>query len=143
MRTRLLLLISLMLIAGFAPAPFPRATRPDPKGDDLRKLQGTWVVLHKHYGGNKLNYVDAETHFTIAGRRMTCTVNGETRSEWNIELDPSARPRALTKKMVSSEVVLQAIYRFTGDKLMLCQGDVRPKDFDSTGRCWLLVMRRR
>jgi len=143
MHARLLLFVCLLLVTGFAPAPFPRTTRPDPRADDLRKLQGTWVVVDKHFDTGRLNLPDEQTHFTVANRRMTCTVNGETRSEWDIQVDPTARPRALTKTMVGRGVVLEAIYRFDGDKLILCQSEKRPAAFESKGRCWLIVMKRR
>jgi uncharacterized protein (TIGR03067 family) len=143
MRARLLLFISLMLLTGFAPAPFERTKRADSREDELRMLQGTWLVVSKKYDVGDRDFLDEQTHFTIANRRMTCTVNGEIRSERDIHVDPAARPRALTKTMVGRAVVLEAIYRFDGDRLILCQSEKRPTAFESRGRCWLMVMKRR
>ena len=56
MYVRALLFVSVALALGFAPAPFPRSSRQGAQVDDLKRLQGEWVVVEQHFNGQKLQF---------------------------------------------------------------------------------------
>ena len=146
MSTRLSLLAALVLVVGFAPAPLPRARR-GPEPDDLQKMQGTWVVVK--YELNKADILarySQEIRFTFRGKRMTCSLNDDVRSTWDVELSPGSSPRAITETEASKSLVMRGIYRFEGDRLVICHDSgqgARPTEFDSEGSRYLIVLRRR
>jgi uncharacterized protein (TIGR03067 family) len=130
---RLLLLTCLAVVIGFAPAPLPRARRADPEKDDLRKIQGTWVVLKYQVGGrDHVTTLGGTLYVQFRGGRMLFSLNDEVISTCRFELSPRPR-RTLTWTSISNESeVVRGIYHFEGDRLILFSG----------GR-WLIVMRRR
>src|SRR5262245_10567873 len=101
------LLASLVLVVGFAPAPLPRARRAGAEGDDLRKMQGTWVVVkYEHDGADHLASYREQIRFTFQGKRMTCSLNDDVRSTWDVELSPGPAPRSITKTAVDKPFVM-------------------------------------
>jgi uncharacterized protein (TIGR03067 family) len=145
---RLLLLMALVLAAGFAPAPLPRRGRDDPATADLRRMQGLWVVVKYEHGGlDHLSQYREQICFRFQGKGMTCELDGEVRSRWVVELSPAPTPRALTKTGVDQKWLMNAIYRFEGQDLVICEAGAnngpRPTEFDSKGNRYLIVMRRR
>jgi uncharacterized protein (TIGR03067 family) len=147
MSWRLLLLIALVFAGGFSPAPLPRRGRDDPAAADLRRLQGTWVVIRlEHDRRDYLAGSRDEILFTFRGRSMTLTQNGEVGPLWDVELSPGSTPRALTKTRADRGAVRRGIYRFDGERLIICQENddgVRPTRFDSRGDRCLIVLKRR
>jgi uncharacterized protein (TIGR03067 family) len=145
MSRRLLLLAALALAVGFAPAPLPRRERASTEEQDLRRLQGTWVVVKYLSNGRDILGQQGSYLFTFEGRRTICLQNNH-RSEWTYELSAATSPRQITSKEAKGNVVLKGIYRFEGDTFVLCEtvGDgPRPTEFGSKGSTTLLVMRRR
>jgi uncharacterized protein (TIGR03067 family) len=148
MSGRLLLLMAMALVVGFAPAPLPRTRRAEPVKDDLQKMQGLWeVVKYERAGSDLVPQINAKVCYRIEGKRMTSVVDGNDGPYWNLELSPSSSPRALDKTLcLDSSFVTKAVYRFEGRDLVICQenGDgVRPTDFDSQQDRSLIVLKRR
>jgi uncharacterized protein (TIGR03067 family) len=136
---------ALALVVGFAPAPLPRRERASTEEQDLRRLQGTWVVVKYQSNGRDVLGQPGSYLFTFEGRRTVCVMNNH-RSEWTFELSAAASPRHITSKEVKTNVLLKGIYRFEGDNFVLCErvGDgPRPTAFGSSENTTLLVMRRR
>jgi uncharacterized protein (TIGR03067 family) len=145
MPRRTLLVVSLSLLVGFAPAPFPRPRRTAEK-DDLQRIQGTWEVIQYERGGSDLLRSYKEVRIAFEGGRMTFHFDGRIGSRWDFVLEPASRPRALTRTHVGSKGrVARGIYRFEGDRLILCDhhSGPRPTEFDSKGNHYLIVLRRR
>src|SRR4051812_10428277 len=113
MRGRLCLLLSLSLLAGFAPAPLPRTRRADPEKDDLRKMQGTWVVLrYERNGMDHARGFAGTLYITFQGNRMSYVMNdNDVRSRWGLVLSPGSSPRALTATRDDRRFINQGIYR--------------------------------
>jgi uncharacterized protein (TIGR03067 family) len=144
MRARLLLLVSLMLVTGFAPAPFPRMPRVDPT-DHVRRLQGEWVVVEYRYGGKEISdRKEDPTYLFVSKDRWTFYQGGRTLTGWDARLNPTSRALDLTRAN-NSAVVLLAIYSFEGSKLTITYADDRrPTGFESAGaRYWQMVLKRR
>src|SRR5689334_12719338 len=93
MHTRLVLLVSLMLLTGFAPAPFPRSSRSAKNLTDLERMQGAWVIVERR-AGTRL-FLNEKGEATFRGNRWSFIFDGEVRSTWTVKLDPTANPRAL------------------------------------------------
>jgi uncharacterized protein (TIGR03067 family) len=133
---RLLLIVFVVLLVGFAPTPFPKPKKSDPSKDDLKKLQGEWVRT---------------CSIIIADSRMTDTLAGKCQNTWAITLDASKMPKLLDieRKGATPPVTFVGIYRLKGDTLTLCSRwskaeKDRPTDFDgSKPGVWLEVFRRR
>lgn len=140
MSGRLFLFAALLLTVGFAPAPFRRGERGGPADEDLRKMQGTWVVVQKLYDSQP---VSSELEVQITGRRMLWITEGKVRLEWDLDVNAGASPRQLTSTPPKDGPLLLGIYRFEKDRLFVCQGNTRPDGFDARGESWLLELRRR
>lgn len=143
MRPRLLLVLLAIAVLGFAPAPFPKPARPGKDSSDLSKLQGTWDVVEYLYQGRRSLSEPAQVR--ISGDRFEFIVRGEVRSKWVVLLDPKTSPRTLDRRIGDdSRGLLRGIYRFDGDKLILCHECAtaqRPRGFDQNG-VYLITLRR-
>jgi uncharacterized protein (TIGR03067 family) len=146
MSARLLFLGSVVLLLGFAPAPFPRTSRPDPS-DPVRRLQGDWIIVEYRYGGEVIgDRKEDSTYLSVTKNRWTFSQGGQTRTQWDAQINPTSSPRTLDLRRVgNSAAVLLAIYHFEGNKLTITYADDRrPTGFESAGaRCWQMVLKRR
>lgn len=144
MSMRLVFLVALLSVLGFAPAPFPRPNRSAQKGD-LKKLQGDWIGIEHHRAGQKLPEKVGSMQLSVVNDRWTFSSDGRVASEWTARLDPAATPRAVDlMSPTRGGGTILGIYRFEGDKLYFAyEGQTRrPTGFD-TSDGWLMVLKRR
>jgi uncharacterized protein (TIGR03067 family) len=99
---------------------------------ELAALQGTWVPLQNEEGGNK---AQGEFNFKqfIKGDKVTFQVNGETKAEGKVVLDPTKNPKHLDFQFTSGQTDL-IIYVRAGDYVIYCgnrDGKTRPSEFAS------------
>jgi uncharacterized protein (TIGR03067 family) len=128
-------LIALLTMA-FAPAPFPKATKPDRRAD-LEKLQGSWVRVW--YSSCGRWFSDGETIVEFAGNHMTMC-RGD-KSEWIVRIDPKKDPKHIDLKGLTDSVKdcqFVGVYRLDGDTLIIacCHGSTetdRPMNPDRGG----------
>src|SRR5262245_51684366 len=99
MRVRGLLLVCLFLVLGFAPAPFPRSRREDPGKDDLRRMQGTWVVVRYQAGKRDLVPLIAPRtfHFEFEGNRLRLVLADAVPTTWRLTLSSTSVPRGFDR----------------------------------------------
>jgi len=120
-----------LLVAGFAPAPFPRTPPLTGKGRP-RKMQGTWswsstcTTAPTTSRGTRRRF-----RFTFAGARVSCSLNGPRPLEVSVETSPGSAPRAMTKTIDGGGYVMRAIYRFeaTGSSPRVAER-TRPASFE-------------
>jgi uncharacterized protein (TIGR03067 family) len=99
---------------------------------ELAALQGTWIPLQNEEGGNK---VQGELNFKqiIKGDKVTFQVNGETKAEGKVVLNPAKSPQHLDFQFTSGQTDL-IIYVRAGDYITYCgnrDGKTRPSEFTS------------
>ncbi len=140
MRKRLPLLFAVGLLLAAEPPG-------DAAKDDLKKMQGEWIVEEAQRGGNTATGDELKKMLvTIKGSRITIDV-GEARDEVaQMTLDPNEKPAAVDLKARGNEV-MKGIYKLDGGMLTVCwskEGE-RPTEFASKSGTMqvLLVMKRR
>jgi uncharacterized protein (TIGR03067 family) len=136
MRATDLFLATAILLLGFAPAPFPKPSRGKAGGarEELKKMQGTWVV-HQALGGTTFHQKDLTA--VIRGDRLKYLLHGKVRTEWVIILDTSRTPKVFDHKRVGGNDILRGIYRVQGDTFIICYRQEsaesrRPTAFDGS-----------
>jgi uncharacterized protein (TIGR03067 family) len=125
MRRALPLLPVLLLLLGFAPAPFPK---PDTSKEDLQSLQGAWVMAWSQENGVK-TLADREVVWLIAGKQVTTSLAGKKAGAFSIALDGRQKPGAID--VLSPDGSGNAVpgrYSVEGDLLKVSLGDRRPPD---------------
>jgi uncharacterized protein (TIGR03067 family) len=96
-----LLLPLAFLSLSFAPAPFPKPTRPGDTTDDLKKIQGNWVRTD---GNLPFRVTNDQLHFTTVG------------DSWKFTLDQKANPKRIDFVLLQTEkLTYRGIYRIEGD----------------------------
>jgi uncharacterized protein (TIGR03067 family) len=118
---------------GFAPAPLPK---PDPSQVDLKKLQGTWVVVSDRYEGGAKS--DPGLKAVVAGDRLTYIQDGKPMLPWVLTLDARQSPKTLDMRIsgrADRGALCRAVYSLEGDTLKLSHNGNwkdRPKDMTGT-----------
>jgi uncharacterized protein (TIGR03067 family) len=145
MRVRIVLFFPVVLLLGFAPAPFPRSDRDRSPRTDLSRMQGTWEVIERRHENQLLE--DEQLRVIIEGKRWSFRFRGRLGSRWDIEVNPDTAPRSLNLYEVERRrYLLRGVYQFDGDTLTICHGSdgvaARPARFEGDDRNWLLIMRR-
>jgi uncharacterized protein (TIGR03067 family) len=126
----------LALTSQGAPAPLPR---PDPSKDDLKRMQGEWLLRTSTVGGKSIfrGRQAIPIRVVIAGNRMTRKVSrgGErwNRTEWTITLDARQKPKALDMTPITrTTYAFRCVYSLERDKLVVCDNGPgaaeRPRD---------------
>jgi uncharacterized protein (TIGR03067 family) len=99
MYPRLLLLLGLILVVGFAPAPFPKRQREEPK-TTLQRMQGWWTIVSERWSGQPGRTSGLRVH--ISGDTLQY-YGGENKADgWTITVDDSIRPAGLDKTSLGS-----------------------------------------
>ena len=117
------------------------AQEPPPKADakaEMKKMEGTWTI-EKTLANGKEGIPDEErmkARLVIKGNKRTITVDGETVAESSYTLDPSAKPKGITIKVLTGGLEgkeLKGIYELEGDTLKIAVGldGETPKNFES------------
>ncbi|HEV3236881.1 MAG TPA: TIGR03067 domain-containing protein [Gemmataceae bacterium] len=129
MRTSTFSVFALLFIAA-APAP------EDPVADELKKLQGTWIMESCVFNGMDLlkDSKELKTEFIIEKKSYRIAMDGKLCGTFTI--DPSKSPKTVDRtdgeEGDDKGKVYLGIYELDGDRLKLCSSlseKIRPKEF--------------
>jgi uncharacterized protein (TIGR03067 family) len=137
---RVLPLIAVLCLA-FAPAPFPKRAV-----NDLKQLQGMWVLSFTSYSGKPARVTDLR--WIVSGNKLTIAEEGSIH-HWTFTLNPAPSTKEVDMRTPSGEkagdLLLKAIYTVDRDTLKVCyignQWAVRPKNMSGAGH-FLLVFKK-
>ena len=119
------------------------APREEPVSD-LNRLQGDWRAVAGERVGKAVPLADIRVvRMKFAGNQVEATFpQGVARG--TLTLNPTAAPKQITiRSRTDNNMAMEGIYRFDGDKLVLCIGDFnqeRPKRFASDAAIPSLVV---
>ncbi len=126
------LLLVLGLVAG------AQGAKEDAAAEDLKRMQGDWVVVSMEVDGLKVPDDDAMALFrSVKGDRYTVSRYRRLAGKGTIKLDATKKPRtidALPAGVTDKAKAVLGIYEFDGDKLKLCfarPGMARPTEFSA------------
>lgn len=129
------LLLMLLVLVGLTAA---QAAKEDAAAEDLKKMQGDWVVVTMESDGMKIPDDDAQALFrTVKGDQYTVYRYRRVAGKGTIHLDATKNPRTIDARPAGSAPdakPILGIYKFEGDKLKLCfasPGKDRPTQFRS------------
>lgn len=129
------LLVVLLALVGLTAAD---AATEDAAAEDLKKMQGDWVVVSMESDGMKIPDDDAQALFrTVKGNEYTVSRFRTVVGKGTIRLDATKKPRTIDAHPAGAArdaKPIRGIYEFEGDKLKLCfalPGKDRPTQFRS------------
>jgi uncharacterized protein (TIGR03067 family) len=111
---------------------------PDPKGKDLKALQGSWGLHSLKLMGNEMPIPmqgDKAITFVISKQRVKMMGGAEKAKELAIKLDPKKKPGHIDLTEAGAKKTVKGIYKVEKEMLYLCfrvdnEGKERPKGFD-------------
>jgi uncharacterized protein (TIGR03067 family) len=110
----------------------------DAAAEDLKRMQGDWVVASMESDGMKIPDDDAMALFrSVKGDQYTVSRYRRVAGKGTIKLDATKKPRAIDALPAGAKgdaKALLGIYEFEGDKLKLCfarPGVARPTEFSA------------
>lgn len=112
------------------------APREAAEGDDLKRMQGDWMVVSMTANGMKYPDEEAQALFrTVEGNKYQVARYSKPIFNGTFQLDPSAMPKTIDSSPAAdpSKPIL-GIYEFAGDALKICNappGKPRPTDFEA------------
>jgi uncharacterized protein (TIGR03067 family) len=139
--------ISTILLAGgfcfgSAVVPLPNNTKLEAQDgkDDIKKLQGEWVVVSVEAQGKQLQ--------ATVGQKLTIKDNewtppGAPNAKFMLKLDPSKTPKEID--LTSGTDTFRGIYKLDGDTFTFCStyaNGQRPKEFKADPAVFFMVLKR-
>jgi uncharacterized protein (TIGR03067 family) len=125
----LLALATFVLTAGAAP-------REATEADDLKKMQGDWMVVSMTANGMRYPDEEAQALFrTIEGNNYQISRYSKPFAKGTFKIDPAATPKTIDSSPATDpSKPLLGIYEFEGENLKVCNaqpGKPRPSDFEA------------
>jgi uncharacterized protein (TIGR03067 family) len=123
---------------------------PLPSADDLKLMQGTWIVVSFHRGGSKLPD-EKTTKMSLDIKDDTFTFKGDGPEDdppGKVKIDSTTKPKTLDLTIKAERIeTIPFIFELDGDNLKLCWNEPankgRPTAFDATKATGLLVLKRK
>jgi uncharacterized protein (TIGR03067 family) len=118
--------------------PFAAGMQVDDKGDDAKRVEGTWQLKEAELAGQKWPEDVVKTiQLKITGDKYTLQSN-EKPDAGTFKLDPDKQPKQITITGTDGPnkgKTFPAIYEITGDTLKVCydlSGQAHPREFKTT-----------
>jgi uncharacterized protein (TIGR03067 family) len=141
---RLWCVVAAVVAAGWAPIPRPKAPKPDPVKEEMKRLEGSWEVV-RHSADGRPWRDGPRVVYAFQGGRARCVVRGEVTATWQASLDPSRRPKVMDLKAADGGV-LPCAYSLSGDELTMAHGtrgrQRRPADLAPREGVCVVVLKR-
>lgn len=123
------LLVATVLSVGAAP-------REAAEEDDLKKMQGDWMVVSMTANGIKYPDEEAQALFrTIEGNNYQISRYSKPFAKGTFKIDPAATPKTIDSSPATDPTKpLLGIYEFEGNAWKICNaqpGKPRPADFEA------------
>jgi uncharacterized protein (TIGR03067 family) len=115
-----------------------QAQEKDAAAEELKRLQGTWVLVGREFDGEKATPEEVkkqEIRVVVKGDKVTATSRGDpVGTEYTVKLDPKAKPRAAqlihASGPMKGKTAAFSIYKLEGDRLTVCRSpSKRPAEF--------------
>jgi uncharacterized protein (TIGR03067 family) len=105
--------------------------------DELKKLEGTWLLISAEANGEQIpkEALKGQTT-TLKGETFTIRTPGVPPARGKFKIDPSKSPKQFDWAEEGTKVALIAIYELRGDTLRICStraGGKRPTTFSTKG----------
>ena len=130
---------------GFAPAPIYRERQGSPE-NELKDLQGKWILVSRMCGGKKITNHVAYTVQISGNRWVLSSKDGKFRNSRTFSLDVKQSPKHINMRIDGREYSECNIYELKGDKLEYAYTSnkgLRPLDFRGDSPKWSVDVYRR
>jgi uncharacterized protein (TIGR03067 family) len=140
---RVPLLVCVLLLVGFAPAPFPKHQREHP---DLDRIQGEWVAVSYRVWYDERRSGDASFVWAVLqGRRLTFYQAGKMTNDGTVRLSGTGHVRQIDYTEENANRAALGVYRFEDEGMTICWSyyGFRPSDFTGGKSQELMVLKRK
>lgn len=110
------------------------STKADARVADLKKLAGEWKVVDWRIRGGRLFRGGVGRKYTFQGDKLTVERRPGSEYRQRIHIDPTQQHKTLDMTSVEVPITRPAIYKFDGDKLIICQGSIHASVTAEPGR---------
>src|SRR5581483_4019740 len=123
--------VGVLFLAGAALALGADDKKDDAAKEELKKLEGTWLLVSAEEDGQKMPDNGVKIKAVVKGDKLTLHF-GEQTLEGTISVDPSKKPKEIDTVTTADKKKSLGIYDLDGDTLKICVGkSERPKEFDA------------
>jgi uncharacterized protein (TIGR03067 family) len=151
MRLILVLTIALVLARNLFAVPLRPEKKPkETPAQELKKLEGTWMIIYYEKNGLKYSAEVLKQFPLLTFKGSTYSWSNGTRPGKILKIDPTQKPRRIDYEITDGEdkgKIEKGIYEIKGDSLKDCfspAGGKRPKEFGAAqgSRQTLVVYKR-
>ena len=139
-------LFGVMLLLGAALAIGADDKKDDAAKEELKKLQGTWLLVSGEEDGKKLADDGVKTIKAVVKGDMLTIYFGDKALDATITVNPSKKPKEIDTFTTVDKKKSVAIYELDGDNFKICVGlkGERPQEFTAKkdSGCALYVYKR-
>jgi uncharacterized protein (TIGR03067 family) len=118
--------------------------RADGPPDEMKKLEGTWLVHKATYNGKP---VEGFKGWVFAGEKLTLKSAVGKEENFTYKVDPSQKPKTMdfTPEKKERGALGKAIYVLEGETLKVCLGppEKRPTEFTDKDQVLIVLKRKK
>jgi uncharacterized protein (TIGR03067 family) len=123
------------------------AVQGDATAEELKKLQGTWVVKSATHDGKPANEMKMG-HVVFSNDQLTVQASDGKTQKYTFKIGLNQKPKVMElipEKAVANAAAGNVIYELDGDNLKICIAppDRRPTEFTDKGAVLILLTRKK